>query len=79
MQMTGAVPQASDAGIPHDLSPRLYPDVDWVANRVTPFEIIEKSKDDINVKRSAIPNSQREIGDIDLVILIIRSNFMFQL
>ena len=55
MQMAGMDPQASDAGIPHDLSPRLYPDVDWVANIVTPFELIEKSKDDLNVKRIAIP------------------------
>ena len=69
MQMTGAVLQASDYAINHDLEPRLYPDVDWVANIVTPFELIEKSKDDLNVKQSAIPNSQREIGDIDLGIL----------
>ena len=67
--MAGMTPQASDAGIPRDLSPRLYPDVDWIANIVTPFELIEKSKDDLNVKQSAIPNSQREIGDIDLGIL----------
>ena len=69
MQMTGAVPQASDAGIPHDLEPLIYPDVDWVANIITPFELIEKSKDDMNVKWSASPNYQREIGDIELVIL----------
>ena len=62
-------PQDSDAAIPHDLAPRLDPDVDWVANRFTPFELIEKSKDDMNVKWSASPNYQREIGDIELVIL----------
>ena len=69
MKMPGAVPQASDSAIPHDLEPLIYPDVDWVANIVTPFELIEKSKDDLNVKRSAIPNSQRKIGDIYLGIL----------
>ena len=60
--------QANYAAIPHDLVPRLDPDVDWVANRATPFEVIEKEKYDMNVKRSEIPNAQREIGDIDLRI-----------
>ena len=48
MQMAGMAPQASDAAIPHDLVPRLDPDVDWVVNRATPFELIEKAKDDMN-------------------------------
>ena len=69
MQMAGMSPQASDSAITHDLSPRLDPDLDWITNRVTPFELIEKEENDLNVKRSASPNSQREIGDIDLVIL----------
>ena len=62
-------PQASDAAIPHGLVPRLDPDVDWVVNRATPFELIEKAKDDMNQKRSASPNAQCDIGDIDLGIL----------
>ena len=53
----GCPPQASDAGIPRDLASQLDPDVDWVAIRVAPFELIEISKDDMNVKRIAIPNS----------------------
>ena len=40
--MAGMSPQASDAAIIHYLLPRLDPDVDWVANRVTPFELTEK-------------------------------------
>ena len=48
MQMAGMAPQASDAAIPHGLVPRLDPDVDWVVNRATPFELIEKAKDDMN-------------------------------
>ena len=69
IQMAGMAPQASDATITHDLAPRLDPDVDWVTNRVTPFELIEKAKDDLKVKRSASSNAQREIVDIDLGIL----------
>ena len=67
--MAGMAPQASDSAITHDLVPKLDPDVDWFANRATPFELIEKAKDDMNVKRSASPNAQREIGDIDLGVL----------
>ena len=67
--MYGMSPQASDAAIPRNLAPRLDPYVDWVANRFTPFEHIQKSKDDMNVKQSAGPNAQRKIGDIDLGIL----------
>ena len=67
--MAGMTPQAIDSVIPHGLAPQLDPDVDWVANRVTPFELIEKAKDDLNVKLSSSPNAQREIGDIDLVLL----------
>ena len=37
MQMDGMDPQSSDAAIPHDLAPQIDPDVDWAANRVTPF------------------------------------------
>ena len=48
--MSGMTTQASDATIPRDLSPRLDPDVDCVANSVTPFELIKKEKDDLNVK-----------------------------
>ena len=65
MQMAGMPPQASYYAITHDMAPQLDPDVDWVSNRVTPFEIILKVKDDMNVRWSASPNAQREIGDID--------------
>ena len=67
--MAGMSPQASDSAITHYLAPRLDPDVDQVANIVTPFELNEIKKYDLNVKRSAIPNYQRESGDIDLGIL----------
>ena len=40
--MSGMTPQASDDEITHDLASRLDPDVDWVANRVTTYELIEK-------------------------------------
>ena len=46
--MAGMAPQASDSAITHDLVPKLDPDVNWVANRATPFELIEKAKDDMN-------------------------------
>ena len=69
LKMSEMAPQASDAEIPHDFSPQLDPYVDYVANRVTPFELIEKAKDDLNVKLSSSPNAQREIGDIDLGVL----------
>ena len=50
MQMAGMPPQASYYAITHDMAPQLDPDVDWVSNRVTPFEIILKVKDDMNVR-----------------------------
>ena len=69
METAGMVPQANDVAIPHYLAPLIDPDFDLVANRVTPFELIEKAKDDMNVKISASPNAQRDIGDIDLGVL----------
>ena len=44
IQMARIAPQASDAVIYKYFSPRLDSDVDWVKNRVTPFELIEKIK-----------------------------------
>ena len=35
-------PQDSDAAIPHDLAPRIDPDVNWVENGVTPYGLIKK-------------------------------------
>ena len=69
MQMAGMAPQTSDAAIPQDLAPRLDPNIDWVAIRVTPPELAESAGEDLNMKRSACPNAQREIGDIDMEIL----------
>ena len=42
MKISGMVPQASDAAIPHDLAPRIDPDVNWVENGVTPYGLIKK-------------------------------------
>ena len=50
IQMAGMAPQASTDTIPRDLATWLDPDVYWVANIVTPFELIGETKGDLNVK-----------------------------
>ena len=57
MQMAGMAPKSSYDEIPHGLAPLLDPKFYWVSNRVTPFELVEKPKDCLNVKLGASPNA----------------------